>query len=303
MSTITHNQISWVDLRNPAERDIESLRKEYGIHESPLRDITVGTATPKIEQFDHQLYTALHFPMFNPERRTTEGREIGFIVTKEAVITVHRDAWPPLEELFRASTASEETREELFSDTTAHLLFSILSQLYDYSARQLNHIKKNIDLIDAELFRQTTPDVVQRILETRRDILNFRRTLAPQRHILESLIVRGAHLLGRRSTQSFEDLKGAYHRIWQILESYKEAIEAIHETNDSLLASRQNNTIQTLTMLSVVTFYLMLVAAIFSTDAVYKPIIGSRYDFWIIAAIMGAVLVLLLAFFRKKRWL
>ncbi|MBI4135096.1 MAG: magnesium transporter CorA family protein [Candidatus Sungbacteria bacterium] len=303
MATITHNRISWVNLRSPSARDVESLKKDYEIHESPLADIVVEAATPKIEQFDTQLYLVLHFPVFNPERRTTEGREINFIITKDAVITVYRDNLLPLEQLFETCEASEETREELFSDTTAHLLFNILSQLYDYSVRQLNHIKKNIDVIDTEMFRDSKVGLVKNILEVRRDILNFRRTLAPQRHILESLIHRGAHLLGRRSAQSFEDLKEAYNRVWQILESHKDAIEAIHETNDSLLASQQNGTIQTLTMLSVVTFYLSLVAAIFSTDAVYKPIIGSRYDFWIIVAIMAGMLVILLLFFRRKHWL
>lgn len=302
MPTISHNHISWVHLQNPHERDIESLRVEFKIDENPLRDITVEAATPKIEQFEDQLYLVLHFPVFNSQERTTEGKEIDFIVTRSAVITVCYGSLTPLEHLFEACNTSRTTKEELFSDTTVHLLFNILSYLYDHSVRQLSHIKKNIDQVDVEMFT-TKANLVKRILEIRRDILNFRRTVAPQRHILESLVRRGAHLLGRRSQASFEDLREAYNRVWQILESHKDAIEAIHETNDSMVAARQQSTIQTLTMLSVVTFYLTLVAAIFSIDAVYKPIVGMRYDFWIILAIMAGTLGVLLLFFKKKRWL
>ncbi|MBI2054483.1 MAG: magnesium transporter CorA family protein [Candidatus Sungbacteria bacterium] len=302
MEVIKHKNISWVDIRNPGDRDLEFLKKEYGVHDDPLRELAIETATPKIDHFDNQLYVVLHFPVFNYDKRTSEGKEVDFIVTKETLVTVRYDEIAPLEELSRTCGISPGVREECFGDTPTHLLFIILSHMYDYLMRELGHIKKNIDEVDSTLFRVKENQLVRKILEIRRDILNFRRTLAPQKQILESMAERGGELLGRRSRESFQDLMEAYNRVWSLLEYHKEAIEAMHETNNSLLSSRQNDTIQTLTILSVTAFYLTLIAAVFAVDAVYKPIVGSRYDFWVILAFMGAAAVILLGFFKWKKW-
>lgn len=305
MQTLSYKGVTWVDLHHPSDIDIQFLRREHKIHESPLAELTRETDAPKIDRYEGQLYLVLYFPIFNYEKRTTEGREIDFILTKQALITCHNGQVEPLDEFHRMCDSDEGLVKQCFGDSPIHLLFILLSHLYDNSIKQLRHIKQNIDSIDDELFqdRRGNRGVVQRILETRRDILNFRRTLAPQRQILESLAERSNDLLGKRSRDSFDDLIEAYARVWAILESHKEAVEAIHETNDSLLTSKQNDTIQTLTVLSVITFYLTLVAAIFSTDTVYKPIVGLPYDFWWILGIMVATLGALLYYFKRKRWI
>lgn len=303
MPTISHKKVTWIDLKNPSPSDIKFLKAEHGIHESPLKEIAIEAATPKLEQYGNQLYLVLFFPLYNPERKTTVGKEVDFIVTKETLITVHYDSIPPLEELHKKCTSSKEVRNEFFSETSAHLLFIILSQLYDYLVRELSHIKKDIDAIDGGLFQTREEKLVGEILEVRQNIINFRRSLLPQKQILDALVDRGSSILGKKSRESFKDLIEAYVRVSNLLESHKDAIEAIHETNDSMLSSRQNDTVQTLTMLSVVTFYMALVAAIFSVDAIHKPIVGTPYDFWIILGIMAGALVVLLFFFRKKKWL
>lgn len=303
MPTISHKKVTWIDLKNPSAADIEFLKKEHGIHESPLKEIAIEAATPKIDRYGNQLYLVLFFPLYNGERKTTVGKEIDFIVTKEMLITVHYDAIPPLEELHKKCISSKKVREELFSETSAHLLFEIISQLYDYLVRELSHIKKDIDAIDGRLFQTREDELVAQILEVRQNIINFRRSLVPQRQILETLADRGNALIGKKSRLSFSDLIEAYVRVSNLLESHRDAIEAIHETNDSMLSSRQNDTVQTLTMLSVVTFYMALVASIFSIDAVHKPIVGTPYDFWVILGIMGGALLVLLLFFKRKKWL
>lgn len=303
MPTISHKNVTWVDLKKPTASDIAFLKEQHGIHENPLKEIAIEAAIPKIEQFGNQLYLVLFFPLYNSERKTTVGKEIDFIVTKDTLITVHYDAIPPLEDLHKKSVSSPKVRNEFFSETSAHLLFIILSHLYDYLVRELSHIKKDIDAIDGGLFQTREAKLVEQILAVRQNIINFRRSLLPQRQILEALSDRGSAILGRKSKESFKDLIEAYIRVSNLLESHKDAIEAIHETNDSMLSARQNDTVQTLTMLSVVTFYMALVAAIFSVDAVNKPIVGTPYDFWIILGIMGGALAMLLLFFKKKKWL
>ena len=303
MDKIAHKNVAWIDLTSPGENEIALLQKEYGISHLPLHEITVETPLPKIERFENEIYAVLYFPIFNPQKRATEGKEVDFIITKDVLVTVHYEPIPPLTGVRNTYLDSPEAKDSGFSNTTAHLLFKILSQMYAYSLRELSHVKKNLDSLNEDLFDRNGREFARRILEVRRDILNFRRTLAPQRHFLELLELKSSDLLGRKSKQSFEDLLEAYDSVWGLLASYQEAIEAIHETNNTLLASKQNDTIQTLTMLSVISFYLTMIAAVFGMNALYEPIIGTPYDFWKIIGIMTVVTIGLIMFFRKKGWL
>lgn len=303
MDKIAHKNVAWIDLLNPDEADIKFLQEEYNIKHLPLREITVATPLPKIERSENEIYAVLYFPVFSPQKRATEGKEVDFIITKDVLVTVHYEPIPPLADIRTACQASPDAMEACFSDTPAHLLFSILSRMYAHALRELSHIKKNLDALDEDLFNPKIRGFARRILEVRRDILNFRRTLSPQRHFLELLEMKSSDLLGRKSKQSFEDLLEAYDRVWGLLASHKEAIEAIHQTNDTLISTKQNDTIQTLTMLSVISFYLVLISGVFGMNALYEPIIGTPYDFWKIIGIMILVTLGLIMFFRRKGWL
>ena len=148
MQTITHKNVTWVDLHYPSDTDIQFLRNEYKIHENPLAELTRETSAPKIDRYEGQLYLVLYFPVFNYEKRTTEGKEIDFILTKGVLITCHTSEVEPLDEFHRMCDTDQTLTKECFGDTPMHLLFILLSHLYDNSTKQMKHIKQNIDAID-----------------------------------------------------------------------------------------------------------------------------------------------------------
>ena len=74
-------------------------------------------------------------------------------------------------------------------------------------------------------------------------------------------------------------------------------------TNDSLLETKQNSIMKVLTIISFITFPLMLFSSLFGMNTENTPIIGNGLDFWIIIGIMVAVSIVLLIFFKYKKWL
>ena len=92
--------------------------------------------------------------------------------------------------------------------------------------------------------------------------------------------------------------------IWDILNSQKEMIEALEDTNTSLVSFKLNDIMRTLTLFSVIVFPLTLLAAIFGMNTVNSmPFMDSPYGFWNIIGIMLLGSVFMFAFFKKKKWL
>ncbi|MGA6948911.1 MAG: CorA family divalent cation transporter, partial [Solirubrobacterales bacterium] len=100
----------------------------------------------------------------------------------------------------------------------------------------------------------------------------------------------------------FDDIVDAHERIWDILENYKEVVEALEDTNESVISHRVNDILRVLTSISVIVLPLTLLASIWGMN-VGVPGEQNMTAFWVIAGVMVVLLVGMVAFFRKRGWL
>jgi magnesium transporter len=87
-----------------------------------------------------------------------------------------------------------------------------------------------------------------------------------------------------------------------MLENYKEVVDALEDTNESVISHRVNDVLRILTVISVTLLPLTLIASIWGMN-VGVPGEGSTEAFWIIVGVLVAVLVSMLGFFRHRGWL
>ena len=124
------------------------------------------------------------------------------------------------------------------------------------------------------------------------------------RTVMERLGIYGGRELDLAAYQTeLNALREASIEIWHMLESQKESINALHETNESLLSLKTNQVMKTLTIISVITFPLTLLATLFSIQAGGTPFVHNPLGFWLIlwVTLLGAATMLL--FFKRRGWL
>ncbi|MGH2933408.1 MAG: CorA family divalent cation transporter [Gaiellaceae bacterium] len=100
----------------------------------------------------------------------------------------------------------------------------------------------------------------------------------------------------------YDDIVDAAERIWDLLDNYKEVVEGLEQTNESVISHRQNDVLRILTVVSVVLLPLTLITGIFGMNVNF-PGFDTAAAFWGILGAMFAILVGLIGFFRYKRWL
>ncbi len=304
MNIIKAKKISWIDMKNPSKKDLDYLKKNFDFHPITLKELLSPTLRPKVEHYDHYLYMVIHFPVYNSKKQTAESVETDFLITKNTLITVHYEELPPMKKFWGKCYIDKEIRKYNFGETTAFLLYNILQALYDFSLRQLDHISKKINLIEDRMFEEKGSEtIVEKISFARRDILDFRKTIKPQKTIIDSLKIRGIEFFGKKMKPYFMDIIGDYMRVWNLLESHKETIQALRETNDSLVSNRTNRIMRILTVFAVIVFPLSLLAALFGMNTKYLPFVGHEYDFWIIFSFMLLMTLAMLVFFKRKKWI
>src|SRR3954453_22525738 len=100
----------------------------------------------------------------------------------------------------------------------------------------------------------------------------------------------------------FDDIIDASDRIWDMLENYKEVVEALEGTNESVISHRVNDVLRVLTSISVIVLPLTLIASVWGMN-VRVPGEEGTTAFWIVVGAMVAILVAMVGYFRKRGWL
>jgi magnesium transporter len=168
----------------------------------------------------------------------------------------------------------------------------------------LNKIGDTTDKVQEQVFRREIQETVPRgISVLRRDIITFRRIMKSQTEVFELLEQSNWPMLKAEPEVHFGDLVGHSRKIRDELDDYKEVIEGLSDTSNTLTSFRTNQVIRALTIISTIMLPLTLVASIFGMHLEHLPLGQSTASFLIIMAIMAVIIIFMLTLFRLRRWL
>lgn len=302
MKQLKFDKITWVDFEDPSADDILYLQKSFNIHPLAIEEFTTPTIRPKATQYDSCLFLTIHIPLFDVKKRTTYPGELDIILNKDHLITGHTEKIYQLTEFFKKLGENEDRRRLYMNHTPAHLLYHILEILLESCFPKLDHIVENLNKIEDEIFKGNEKGMVFEISVVKRDILNFRRTVKPQRSVLESIIQKHDTFIPTDLKPYYQDLVGTNIRLWNALENAKETIESLEETNNSLLSNKLNMTMKVLTIFSAIMLPMTVYSNILAMSADI-PFGKNPYGFWIHMGIMFLLSLFTITIFRMKKWL
>jgi magnesium transporter len=166
----------------------------------------------------------------------------------------------------------------------------------------LRKIGNKLERLEEDIFEGRSEEVVRDISNSKQEIINFRKVIRPQRAVLRDLERTKQRYLAEDLELYFDDIVDASERIWDMLENFKEVIEALEDTNESVLSHRVNEVLRVLTAFSVIILPLTFIASIFGMNVDF-PFEGSVGAFWTIIGVMVLVLFAVVGYFRKRGFL
>ncbi|MFH1462447.1 MAG: magnesium transporter CorA family protein [bacterium] len=295
-------KITWIDIQNPNQEDIEFLKKNFKFHPLVLKELIPPGHRPKVERYKDYLFMILYYPVHSKDKRETRPRELDILVAKNVLITSRYKSMLPLKSLFDKCNLYPEIRKRYMNWSAGYLLFLLLNSIWKNSLIKLDRIDAKIEAIESEMFQGKEKEMVREISLIKTDIMNFWRIVEPQIETLEQLCREGTIFFGRRFYPYFSNIVGTCARAWNALKTFKETVLALEDTNQSLLSTKTNEVIQILTVFSVILMPLTLIASIWGMN-VSLPFANSPLGFWIIMIMMLFFMGFFFFFFRKKKWL
>jgi magnesium transporter len=301
---LTAAGLTWIHLDSPSLERAQELAERFGWHPLDVEDVMSKRQRPKVDDYADEgyLFGVLHFPVYDRAIQRLNAGELDVFVGPDYLVTLPTVELLPVTRLFQRCQDDVRFREQLFSKGSGRLLYEVLDDLFDYCFPILDKIGHKLDSLEDDVFEGRSEEVVRDISNVKQEIISYRKIIKPERSTLRLLERHVERFLPEELELYFDDVVDAAERIWDILDNYKEVVEALEDTNESVISHRQNDVLRVLTVFSVVLLPLTLITGFFGMNVRF-PGFDTVWAFWTIAAVMFAALVGLLAFFRLKRWL
>jgi magnesium transporter len=296
--------LTWIHLDAPDAGMALELSDRFGWHPLDVEDVLSKRQRPKIDDYADEgyLFGVLHFPVYDKAIQRLNAGELDFFIGADYLVTLPAVELLPVTRLFRRCSEDPALREQLFSKGSGRLLYEVLDDLFDYCFPILDKIGHKLDSLEDDVFEGRSQEVVRDISNVKQEIISYRKIIKPERATLRVLERNVERFLPEELELYFDDIVDASERIWDILDNYKEVVEALEDTNESVIAHRQNDVLRVLTVFSVILLPLTLITGIFGMN-VHFPGFGTAAGFWGVIGLMIVVCGALIAFFRAKRWL
>ncbi|HEX2971900.1 MAG TPA: magnesium/cobalt transporter CorA [Tepidisphaeraceae bacterium] len=298
----------WVDMEKPTEDEISLLDDVFGFHPLAIEDTTQYSQRPKIESYNHvgdacqqgYFYMVIHGPDQETFRDQLRTKEMDMFVSERYLVTVHEDPMRSVQEVTTRANADARIVLEPGIDL---LLHNILDHIIDQYRPILDYLEVALDDLEEEALTEPTPGLLTRIAMKKRELLNFRRIVGPQRDVLAQL-TRGEVPFIRETTRIYlRDVQDHLIRTVEMIELYRDLVMGARDIYLSSVSNHLNQIMKTLTIMSVVALPMTVITSFFGMNFSHIPGLDSTMGFWLAVIFMFSVVAGMLYLFYRKKWI
>lgn len=298
----THKDTVWVDLIQPTPEEVTSITNEFSLHPSVAHELISPSVKSRVELHKKSIYLILHFPAFKHSHSDDTKQEVDFVIGEKFLITARYDTIDAMDKFSKIVEVNSILDRGFGENATGTIFFGIVQEIYQSLWNELEYIGNSLTKIEDGIFSGKEREMVVAISELSRTLLNFKKSTDFHKEVLLSLDMFGKKIFDDHFSYSVRKVLEEYYKVEDSIRNNMAFVVELRETNNSLLSTKQNEIMKTLTIMAFVTFPLTLIAAIFSMETVNNPIVGHPLDFWIVVGAMVFATMCFFAFFKYKKW-
>jgi magnesium transporter len=302
--SVTWEDLAWINIENPGEKEIEYLSTKYSFHPLDLDDCLSRIQTPKLDIYEKYLFFIFQFSVYNKNTRVSTREQVSVFLSDKYIITIHSGKLKPMIKLFRDCELNEKARKEIMSNGSGYILYRILDRTVDAMFPILDKIMSTMEDVEDSVFDEAV-ETAQELAILRRDIITQRLIAFPIRTVINQLESNIKRYCKTDISVYFGDLTDHMNKVCETLDECKETIEVFKDADYVLGTERLNRIMRVLTVVATVVLPFLVISSLYGMN-VHMPgaiTIGSWVPFIIIMVAMTLVAGVMLLIFRRKHWI
>lgn len=322
LSSRKPGSVTWVDVETKDPQILETIAKEFSLHELTIEDCLVPGHFPKLEDFGSYTFLLLRglksdiiLEALSDQEQDREEEEedqgeqsperaltykVGICIGADFIITIRRQEVTWLDAILRQIKNKPELGFKRGPWALAHRVIDVL---IDRFLRSLAIFDRQIDQIETEALEQTELFDMSEVLLLKRRLAALRKVMREQRSIVSQLAHSGLIIPSLQMRRYFKDIDDHAIEILNVLDKQMDNVAGLRDAYYAMTNVQLNDTMRVLAVIATVAAPLNIVVGIYGMNFEEMPFLKSTSGFWIIVSVMVSLVTLMLFFFRRKRWI
>ena len=293
--------VTWLNVDGSHQVEIlEEIGSRLDIHPLTLEDILDTNQRPKMEDFDHYLFIELNMLSWDENQPQIESQQVSLILGDNYVVTFQehkKDVFDPVRKRIR------EGKSRLTRQGADYLAYVLIDAIVDHYFIVLENLGEQIEFLEEELVTDPDPGTLQTIHEMKRELIFLRKSVWPLREVISAL-ERGESALFQESSLIY--LRDVYDHTIQIIdtvETFRDMVSGMLDIYLSSISNRMNEVMKVLTIIATIFIPLAFIVGLYGMNFNYMPELQWKWGYFGVWGVIITVVVGMLAYFRKKKWL
>jgi magnesium transporter len=295
--------VTWINVDGVHNIEIiEKIGKHFGLHPLTLEDIVDTGQRPKIEDFEDYIVVVLKMLYHDEKEDEIQAEQVSLVLGENFVVSFQErmgDVFNPIRERIRGG------KGRIRKMGADYLAYALIDTIVDNYFIILEKLGDKIESMEEELVTNPTPQILEAIHHSKRAMISLRRSVWPLREIASRLEKeKGESALIRESTGIY--LRDVYDHIVQVIdtiETSRDLLSGMLDVYLSTISNRMNQVMKVLTIIATIFIPLTFIAGIYGMNFKYMPELERYWGYPAVLLSMVAIGIVMLVYFRKKKWL
>ena len=303
----TSKNVTWINICGIHNTQvIDETGKIFGIHPLVLEDILNVSHSPKSDDYDDYVFIVTKMINYNNELNELNIEQVSFVVGKNFLITFQEregDVFDLIREKIRSNSG------RIRKSGSDYLAYRLIDTMVDNYFTVLEKVDEHIEKIEDSLLVNPEDGILQNIHSIRKEIIRLKRAVSPLRDIIYNLEREQYSFIAKSTYVYLRDLYDHIKQIADNVENYREVINGLQEVYISQSGQKMNEIVKILTIISTIFIPLTFIVGIYGMNFHVEnspwnmPELTWRYGYPFVIFVMICVVIGMLIFFKRKKWL
>ncbi|MEV0392867.1 magnesium/cobalt transporter CorA [Polymorphospora rubra] len=301
----TDRAFVWVGLHEPELPEMTEIAETFGLHELAVEDAVKAEQRPKLERFGEINFLVLRTARYVEHGELTENSEVVetgqvmLFISPLFVISVrHGDACR-----LAPVRADLEAKQDLLAHGPWAVAYAVADRVVDLYMVVADQVEMDLDALESEVFGRHSHGRIQRIYQMKRELVEFKRAVAPLQRPLMTLTAQINREVPKEIRRYFRDVQDHLTRTVEQVNSYDDLLNSILQARLAQVTVDQNNDMRKIAAWAGIAAVWTAIAGIYGMNFAFMPELGWRYGYPIVLTVMVLSSVGLYRWFRRNGWL
>lgn len=299
ISHVKPHLVKWINVEGIHKTEvIEKIGQLYKIHALTLEDIVHVDQRPKFE--DYETYVVAIMKMINYNSKVN-AEQLSIVLFDNMVISFQEPEGGDAFDIIRNRLRQGKGR--IRKSGADYLAYALIDAVIDCYFHAIERIGDVVEKIEEDIIDRSSKESLLQLYELKREMIFLRKQVWPMRDMISNMARSETKLINPSTDIYLRDLQDHVTRIIDTVETYRDLLSGIMDIYLSTNANKMNEVMKVLTIMSSIFIPVTFIAGVYGMNFEFMPELKSPYGYGITWGVMLCVMIGLIIYFKRKKWM